>query len=58
MIIYVLEIFKSDEELRTYYAEKYQFIMLDEFQDTNNAQNLIISEILKESIDTPNIFVV
>jgi DNA helicase-2/ATP-dependent DNA helicase PcrA len=46
MINFVLEKFKLDNELKAYYAEKYQFIMLDEYQDTNNAQNKIIDLIL------------
>jgi DNA helicase II / ATP-dependent DNA helicase PcrA len=46
MINFALERFEQDEELKAYYAEKYQFIMLDEYQDTNNAQNKIIDLIL------------
>ncbi|NCB14330.1 MAG: hypothetical protein EOM78_22325 [Erysipelotrichia bacterium] len=60
MINFVLEKFKVDEDLRYYYAEKFQYIMLDEYQDTNNAQNQIIDLILSVSPekDTPNIMVV
>ncbi len=60
MINFVLEKFKSDEDLRYYYAEKFQYIMLDEFQDTNNAQNEIIDLILivTPEKDYPNIMVV
>ena len=58
MINFVLEKFELDKELRQYYAESFQFIMLDEYQDTNNAQNKIIELILSESQDTPNIMVV
>jgi DNA helicase-2/ATP-dependent DNA helicase PcrA len=50
MINFVLEVFKSDEDLRYYYSEKYQYIMLDEYQDTNNPQNTIIDLILEVSI--------
>lgn len=46
MINFVLEKFKEDEDMRYYYAEKYQYIMLDEYQDTNNPQNEIIDLIL------------
>ncbi|MCI5119133.1 MAG: hypothetical protein D3913_14565 [Candidatus Electrothrix sp. LOE1_4_5] len=53
MINFVLEKFEKDKELRLFYAEQYQFIMLDEFQDTNNAQNEIVNLILGESIDHP-----
>jgi len=57
MIKNVLEVFQDDEELRYFYAEKYQCIMIDEFQDTNNAQNEIIKNILSVT-DEPNILVV
>jgi DNA helicase-2/ATP-dependent DNA helicase PcrA len=46
MINFVLEKFKQDNELLSYYAEKYQFIMIDEYQDTNNPQNEIMDLIL------------
>lgn len=58
MINFVLEKFQTDEELRYYYAEKFQYIMIDEFQDTNNAQNKIMDMILWVNIDSPNIMVV
>jgi len=63
MINFVLEKFKIDEELIHHYAEKFQFIMLDEYQDTNNSQNEIISLITNCEIDldnnnSPNILVV
>lgn len=58
MINFVLEKLESDDELKYYYAEKYQFIMLDEYQDTNNAQNKIIDLILSGSEEKPNIMVV
>lgn len=61
MINFVLEAFKNDEDLRYYYAEKYSYIMLDEYQDTNNPQNTIIDLILSSSFEnwlSPNILVV
>lgn len=61
MINFVLQKFKTDEDLAYYYAEKYQFIMLDEFQDTNNSQNEIINSILKiskENNENANIMIV
>jgi len=58
MINFVLEKFEVDDELKAHYAEKYQFIMLDEYQDTNNAQNKIFDLILSVSEDQPNIMTV
>lgn len=57
MINFVLEVLKTDTELQYYFAEKYQFIMVDEYQDTNNAQNKILESILSVS-DDKNIMVV
>ena len=58
MINFVLEKLESDKELRHHYAEQFQFIMLDEYQDTNNAQNMIVDHILSVSEGTPNIMTV
>jgi len=49
MINFVVDKFRIDEDLRSFYAEKYQFIMLDEYQDTNNPQNEIMDLILSAS---------
>lgn len=57
MINFVYEKLQNDRELRLFYAETFQFIMLDEYQDTNNAQNKIMDLILSEAIE-PNIMVV
>jgi DNA helicase II / ATP-dependent DNA helicase PcrA len=58
MINFVLVKIKTDDELKHNYAEKYQFIMLDEYQDTNDAQNQIIDSILSISENETNIMVV
>lgn len=62
ILSWVYEVLSSDEELQYFYAEKYQFIMVDEFQDINNLQYKIIHSICNiskqyESTDT-NIMVV
>ena len=54
MINFVLEKFRQDENLRAYYAETYQYIMLDEYQDTNNPQNEIVDLILSVSSLCPS----
>jgi superfamily I DNA/RNA helicase len=61
MINFVLESFKNDPDLRYHYTEKFNYIMVDEYQDTNNAQNTIFDLILNTSLElslTPNIMVV
>ncbi len=57
MINFVVDKFKKDEDLKYLIAEKYQFLMLDEYQDTNNPQNEIMNLILSVS-DEKNIMVV
>ncbi len=57
MIIWVLEAFKQNPALLQSYQERYQFILVDEFQDTNGAQNELIN-LLTSYWDDPNIFVV
>lgn len=57
MINFVLEKFRNDEHLRAHFAETYQYIMLDEYQDTNNPQNEIVDMILSYGEDK-NIMVV
>lgn len=57
MILFVLEAFKSDPEVLNFYQEKFQYILIDEYQDTNSAQNEI-AETLASSSAQPNIFVV
>jgi DNA helicase-2/ATP-dependent DNA helicase PcrA len=48
---------KNDELLLRLLQEKFLYILVDEHQDTNDSQNLIVSQ-LANFFDTPNIFVV
>jgi len=57
MILWVLEAFKEHQWMLQSYQERYQFILVDEFQDTNGAQNEIINA-LTSFWEEPNIFVV
>lgn len=57
MILFVLNAFKATTELLLEYQEKYQYILVDEYQDTNSAQNEII-DLLGSYYDNPNLFVV
>ncbi|MBR3228635.1 ATP-dependent helicase [Candidatus Saccharibacteria bacterium] len=47
MIEEAVKILKNDEGFRATLSERYQFIMLDEFQDTNPSQFAIIKELTK-----------
>lgn len=57
MIIEVVKAFKRNEEFLSQIRETYQYILVDEHQDTNNAQNTIIEYICSID-DFPNLFVV
>jgi len=57
MILSVVKAFKSNTDLLRQYQEQYQYFLVDEFQDTNTAQNEILN-LLCEYFDNPNIFVV
>lgn len=57
MIIWVLEAFKSDEQFLLNYQERYQYILIDEYQDTSGAQNELIN-LLISYWENPNVFVV
>ena len=57
MINWVIRAFTENEDLLRRYQEKYQYILVDEYQDTSNTQNKVI-ELLINFWDTPNVFVV
>lgn len=57
MLLFVIEKFKVDEELLANYQERYLYILVDEYQDTNGAQNEIL-KYLGSFDKSPNIFAV
>ncbi len=57
LIMSVLEKLKEDGDFRLRQMEKYQYILVDEHQDSNNAQNKIL-QLLTSFHKNPNIFVV
>jgi len=57
MILELYKQFKKDENLLRSIQEQYQYILVDEHQDTNNAQNKIV-ELIMSFHQNPNIFVV
>lgn len=57
MILWVLDAFKKHPWMLQSYQERYQFTLVDEFQDTNGAQNELVN-ILTSYWEDPNIFVV
>ncbi len=57
MILFIIDAFNKNSDLLLNFQEKYQYILVDEYQDTNSSQNKII-DLLGSFYDKPNIFVV
>ena len=41
-------LFKNNEEIRRKYANKYQYVLVDEYQDTNSVQQAIVTLLTKD----------
>lgn len=48
LLVYTYLLFKNHEEIRQKYIEKFQFVLVDEYQDTNSAQQAIVLQLTKE----------
>ncbi len=57
MIMFVIEAFQNDPNLLSDYQERYLYIHVDEYQDTNGSQNEIL-KLLGNFDRSPNIFAV
>lgn len=57
MLLWVARAFEKNEALLRTYQERYQYILVDEFQDTNGAQFHLLN-LLLDFWETPNIFIV
>lgn len=57
MIMEVVAGFRKNEDLLLKLQENYQYILVDEHQDTNNAQNSVL-ELLAGFYESPNLFIV
>ncbi len=58
MILWVIQAFKDHDALLARYQETYQYILVDEYQDTNGSQNEILQLLTSYDPDNANIFVV
>ena len=43
LLLYVVDLLSNNPELRRYYDERYQYVLVDEYQDTNAAQYRIVT---------------
>lgn len=57
MIQWVLQAFERNSYIRRRYQEQYLYVLIDEFQDTNGAQNEIVRH-LADFWTSPNVFAV
>jgi DNA helicase-2/ATP-dependent DNA helicase PcrA len=57
MINWVIRAFEENKDLLATYQERYQYILVDEYQDTSGTQNRLVS-LLISYWDQPNVFVV
>jgi DNA helicase-2/ATP-dependent DNA helicase PcrA len=57
LLIQLLNALDADEQLLQELQEKFQYVHIDEHQDTNESQNTIVMKLV-DYFDTPNIFIV
>ena len=43
IILHTVRLLRQSEEVRTYYQRKFRYVLIDEYQDTNNLQYLLAS---------------
>lgn len=48
LLVLTYQLFNDHEDIRTKYAERFQYVLVDEYQDTNYAQQCIILQLTKE----------
>lgn len=58
MILRATRLVETDDNVRATIAEQYQWVMIDEYQDTNDAQLRLITTIMSTGLESPNIFAV
>jgi DNA helicase-2/ATP-dependent DNA helicase PcrA len=59
MLLWVYDAFDKNADLLADYQERFQYILVDEFQDTNGIQLDILRKLIEhEWVDRPNVFVV
>jgi len=57
MILWVLNVFEKNQSLLRRYQEQYLYFLVDEYQDTNGAQNKVLQKLM-DFWESPNIFIV
>jgi len=57
MINWVIKVFEENKRVLSNYQERFQYILVDEYQDTSGTQNSLVSHLISYW-DKPNVFVV
>ena len=57
MIHWVIDLFETNPEILMSYQERFQYLLVDEFQDTNGSQMKLV-ELMTDYDPSPNVFVV
>ena len=57
MVNWVIKLLTDNQDVLSFYQEKYQFLLVDEFQDTNGSQMELIN-LMSNYDEAPNTFVV
>jgi DNA helicase II / ATP-dependent DNA helicase PcrA len=58
MLLWVIRVFNEHPGILLNYQEKYQYVLVDEFQDTSGTQNKLLQQLIAFWGEAPNIFVV
>ena len=58
MINWVIRAFEENPNLLANYQEQYQYILVDEYQDTSGTQNMLVKLLINYWGQQPNVFVV
>lgn len=59
MILWVIKALSDNDDMLAGYQERFQFILVDEYQDTNGAQNELLFLLADNPVDDrPNVFIV
>lgn len=48
ILLYTYQLFEQNPKIRKKYAEKFKYVLVDEYQDTNYAQHLIVWQLTKD----------
>jgi len=57
MILWVIDLFDRDEDALRTYQEQFQYVLVDEYQDTNGSQNHLLMQLI-DFWSEPNVMVV